>query len=412
MSTENHMLPENTLRGLRIGIITSIPYFLVTQLRQQILDLHGRGADIVTLTSNGSELAKIKWGARLTHVALQIRRRPSPWRDLVALFKMTWLFRRYGFQIVHSTTPKAGLLAALAGWFTGVPVRLHTFTGQPWVTMSGLLCWVSRLSDRVIARLNTRVYADSPSQRQFLIDQRIVRADKIGVIGSGSIAGVDILRFSQDRFTGLQRRELRNELDIATGATVVTFIGRITRDKGINELLQATRALHSEGHSFNVILIGPVDATLEAGHGFRSDTNREYPDESSNVRAIGYTDVPERYLAITDVLCLPSYREGFGTVVIEAAAMGVPTIGARITGLSDAVIDEVTGLLVPPRDSGALAAALRRIIVEPDLRRRLGEAARQRCLEHFDSNVVNRKLAEEYARLLSMTKSRVSYDHR
>lgn len=395
------MPTDSTLRDVRIACVTSVPFFLVTQLKSQILFLSSVGSRVTTLTADGPELRQMPWSDCLKHVVVDIRRKPAPWLDMFALVRMILLFRDHLFQVVHSTTPKAGLLTAVAGWLTRVPVRLHTFTGQQWVTMSGPLRWASRWSDRVIGWLNTRVYADSPSQRQFLIDQGVVRAEKIGVIGSGSLAGVDVRRFSRDRFTEPERMEARRNLGIAPDAVVITFIGRITRDKGIEELLQAVQALRADGLSFDLVLIGPMDSALEASSGSNDNVTGERLRGLPNVHAVGYTEVPERYLAISDVLCLPSYREGFGTVVIEAAAMGVPTVGTRITGLSDAVIDEVTGLLVPPRDAGALAAALRRLIADPALRRRLGEAAHRRCVEQFDSGIVNQKLVEEYARLLA-----------
>lgn len=398
------------LKNARVAVITSVPFFLVTQLRSLLVELCARGADVTALTARGHELSQFQWGKGLRHIVVDIRRRPAPWHDLLALVRMCWLFRKHRFAVIHSTTPKAGLLAAVAGWIIRVPVRLHTFTGQQWVTMSGPLRWVSRWSDWLIGRLNTRVYADSPSQRQFLVDQEIVRDDKISVIGIGSVAGVDLQRFDPGRFSAVQRQKLRVELGIADDAVVITFVGRITRDKGINELLTATASLHSGGQRVEVVLVGPLDSALEAGLDATHGVEVRQIESVAGVHAVGYTDTPERYLAITDILCLPSYREGFGTVVIEAAAMAVPTVGTRITGLCDAVVDEETGLLVPPRDAKALEMALRQLIEDKALRVRLGRAARERCLREFDARVVNRRLADEYLRLLEQTGTARSHD--
>jgi glycosyltransferase involved in cell wall biosynthesis len=398
--------------GARLACVTSVPFFLVTQFRQQLIKLREYGIAVTAVTSPGPELAQIPWSNGLKHVAIDIRRKPAPWHDIVALVRMAILFYRYGFNIVHSTTPKAGLLTAVAAWLARVPVRLHTFTGQQWVTMSGPLRFISRWSDRVICMLNTRVYADSPSQRQYLINEGIVCGDRIGIIGAGSLAGVDVCRFNQDRISKAQRDKLRQQLGISHNGMIITFIGRITRDKGINELLQAVHALLSEGRLLDLVLIGPMDSALDAGRGQHSGTISELLLCHENIHQIGYTNVPEQYLAITDILCLPSYREGFGTVVIEAAAMGIPTIGTRITGLIDAVVDEVTGLLVPAKDVDALIVALRRLIVDPVLRRHLGEVARQRCLEKFDSELVNRNLAEEYVRHLTRMRQDSLHDCR
>lgn len=396
MVSDDCQAPIADLDGVRVAVVTSVPFFLVTQLKQQLTDLHARGAHITTFTAKGPELTQIECGERLRHMLVDIRRRPAPWHDLVASVRMAWLFRRHKFQIVHSTTPKAGLLTALAGWLTRVPIRLHTFTGQPWVTMSGPLRWISRASDQVIGLLNTRCYADSPSQRAFLVEQGIISPQRIDVIGSGSLAGVDTSRFDPDRFDQEERARIRAALGIASDAPVLVFIGRVTRDKGIGELLTAFRALRATGSSAELVLVGPQETgkTTEE-HALRPELLR-----SQGVHTVGYSDRPEQYLAIADILCLPSYREGFGTVVIEAAAMAVPTVGTLITGLNDAVVDGQTGLLVPPYDSFALEQALRRLLDDPPLRLRLGKTARTRCLREFDARVLNRLLADEYVRLL------------
>jgi len=314
---------------------------------------------------------------------------------------MSGLFWKHKFDLVHSTTPKAGLLAAICGWIARVPVRVHTFTGQQWVTMSGPLRWISRWSDWLIGKLNTRVYADSTSQRQYLIDQHIVNPDSIGVIGSGSLAGVDVNRFNRGRFSQIECTNLRVELGVETGSVVIVFIGRITQEKGIHELIEACKRLRNEKLKLSLILIGPMDRELDGSRGTGDGSSEMFGSRLPWIHIVGYSDTPERYLAASDIMALPSYREGFGTVVIEAAAMGVPTVGTSITGLSDAIVNEVTGLMVPPRDTGALTDALRRLVVDPELRDRLGTSARRRCLQLFDSNLVNLKLVEEYRGLFS-----------
>lgn len=393
------------LSGVRLAHVTSVPFFLVTQLKNQMAHLRSYRMTVMMVSSAGPELGQLELGPGFEHTAIEIRRKPAPIQDWVALVRMIGLFRRRRFDIVHSTTPKAGFIVALAGWLMRIPVRVHTFTGQPWVTMTGPLRWVSRWSDKLIVALNTRVYADSPSQRQFLIDEKIVRAKNIRVIGGGSLAGVDVERFDPVRYSDTRREELRHEIGIRSGATVITFIGRITRDKGIRELLEATQRLRTGLVDVELILIGPIDTDIESGSDSSDNSIGVFVQSFPWVHAVGYSAVPEDFLAITDILCLPSYREGFGTVVIEAAAMGVPTVGTRITGLEDAIVDEVTGLLVPPKDIGALTGALKRLIEDAPLRHRLGQAARRRCLMQFDGRIVSSKLVDEYVSLLTHAKS-------
>lgn len=390
----------DALKGVLVIRLASVPYFLVSQLQAQAEQHAAYGMDVLLASSDGPELARLRLGQKLRHAVIEFARPIRPWTDLKAVWRLLCLIRHERPQIVHSTTPKPGLLAAIAGFVLRVPVRLHTFTGQPWVGRHGPVRWIARASDRLIVRLNNHCYADSASQRQFLVDEGIAPANKISVLGGGSLAGVDTARFDSERWSGPAREALRQQYGIGRNAKVLVFIGRIARDKGIQELLAAFEGLVTSGHDCHLLLVGPSDEEC----GGESFLMAGAPRAAGRVHAVGYTDQPERYLAIADALCLPSYREGFGTVVIEAAAMGVPTVGTRITGLSDAVVDGVTGLLVPPRDAVALEQALRRLLENPALRQQLGKAARERCLREFDAQLVNRRVAEEYARLLVQAK--------
>ncbi|MDT8334178.1 MAG: glycosyltransferase, partial [Desulfurivibrionaceae bacterium] len=207
---------------------------------------------------------------------------------------------------------------------------------------------------------------------------------------------VDLRRFDSARWPEVKKTALRRELGISQSETVILFVGRVTRDKGIRELLEAFDILVREGYDIALLLIGPLDTELGGATGFGAEKITKLPQ----VRYVGYTDCPERYMAISDILCLPSYREGFGTVAIEAAAMGVPTVGTNIYGLSDAVVHGETGLLVPPRNVKQLASALRRLLVDGDMRAGMGISARQRASALFNADKVNKHVADEYCALL------------
>jgi len=385
-----------TLSGIRIARVSTVPFFVVTQLKHQIAVIGEHGAQVTVITSKGPELALLDGLIGVTCVPINIPRSISPWTDILALLQLSVFFRRQHTQIAHSTTPKAGLLTALAAFFAGVPVRLHTFTGQPWVDMRGPKRWLTRASDRLIGMLNTRCYTDSASQREFLIEQGIADASRLFCIGAGSLAGVDVQRFDPNRFLQSQRESMRQLLGIPSDAPVLLFVGRITVDKGVRELLEAFQWLKATGSDVHLVLVGPIDA----GSGVVGSILLSQIEHLLDVHVVGYTDSPESYLSIADILCLPSYREGFGTVVIEAAAMGVPTIGTEIYGLSDAVVHGETGLLVPPRNVEELASALEKLLADKLLRRRMGEAARQRALTLFDARKVNRQIVDEYRILL------------
>jgi glycosyltransferase involved in cell wall biosynthesis len=384
------------LRGARIARVSTVPYFVVSQLGGQIEYLSKTGALVVVVTSAGPELQRLS-SEDISVENIEIPRSISPLKDAIALFQLFLCFRRNHFDIVHSTTPKAGLLCAVAGVLARVPVRLHTFTGQPWVSLTGPHRLLARWADWVIGRLATNCYTDSESQREFLIAEGVVPAAKIGVLGRGSLAGVNLQRFNSARWAESEKMALRRELGLSESGYVILFVGRVTRDKGVGELISAFDAVIQKGFDADLLLVGPLDSE----RGGMVELTDAVMGGLQRVHRVGYSDCPERYMAIADFLCLPSYREGFGTVVIEAAAMGLPTLGTRIYGLSDAVEDGVTGMLVPPRDSEALANAMLALLEEPDHLASMGQVARARCIEHFDADKVNALVAEEYVRLLS-----------
>ena len=379
-----------------IARISTVPFYVAAQLKHQIAFLGQQGAKVTVVTRNEPELAAFDGLAGVTTHAIDIPRSISPWRDFMALLRLYEFFRHQQIQIAHSTTPKAGLLTAVAAFLARVPIRLHTFTGQPWVTLRGIKRWLARCSDVLIGKLNTRCYTDSPSQRLFLIAEKLLTADRLFVIGAGSLAGVDVQRFNAERFPLSERLTLRASLGIAEHAPVLLFMGRIAVDKGVRELLNAFQALKMRGSNAHLMFVGRFDSDS----GVAGSLSLQDLENIADLHLVGYTDSPEAYMAITDILCLPSYREGFGTVVIEAAAMGVPTLGTDIYGLSDAIVHEQTGLLVPPRDVAALTGALERLLADGALRTKLGEAARQRAHDIFDAQKLNAAVAREYADLL------------
>lgn len=384
------------LTGIRIARISTVPFFVLSQLKYQIESISASGAHVIVITSSGPEFSSLEALTGVTCKMIEIPRSISPWRDCLALWQLFQFFRRSRIDIAHSTTPKAGLLTAVAAFLARVPVRLHTFTGQPWVNMKGVMRRFARLSDSLIAMLNTRCYTDSKSQRQFLIEQGVISPERLFVIGAGSLAGVDIERFNPARFTDQERLALKRKSAIPQEAPVLLFVGRITADKGVRELLGAFRELKTAGSTAHLIFVGHFDSEIGGGVGLA----RRDIEGIRDVHIAGFTECPEAYMAIADILCLPSYREGFGTVVIEAAAMGVPTVGSDIYGLSDAIVNGETGMLVPPRDSTALAGTLSALLADVSKRRQMGVSARQRAEALFDARQVNEKLVAEYRNLL------------
>ena len=344
-------------------------------LLEQIAALSERyEVTVVANTANSSFLRER--GLEANVVPIRIERAISPWSDFKALLALWQLFRREHFDIVHSVTPKAGLLGMLAGKLAGIRVRIHIFTGQVWATRHGFSRWLLKSMDRLLAAASTQLLADSASQRQFIINEGVTGAERIAVLGKGSISGVDVTRFAPDAGA---RDEIRSGLGLDDADTLFLFLGRINRDKGVLDLAHAfadTARSHPHAH---LLIVGPDE------EGLSSEIENLCVSCRDRIHRVDYTDAPQRYMAAAEVFCLPSYREGFGSVVIEAASVGITAIGSDIYGICDAIDRDRTGLLFPVGDIKALAESMSRLIEDAALRRELSDSARKRALADFDS---------------------------
>jgi glycosyltransferase involved in cell wall biosynthesis len=320
-------------------------------------------------------------------IDVPIARQPAPLADFRASRLLQSIFRANEFDAVVSVTPKAGFLGMTAARIAGVPVRAHWFTGQVWASRKGLARSVLRRIDGITAASATHLLSDSKSQRTFLEREGVADPGVITVIGDGSISGVDPHKFRPDADARLQ---VRDSLGIPGDAFVFVFLGRLARDKGIRELAEAFRMVADFVPDAHLLVVGPDEGEESARtlHRCRLVANR--------VHLMGMTQHPESQLAASDLLVLPSYREGFGTTVLEAAACGIPAIASNIYGLSDAVVDGLTGVLVPPRDPEALATKMLALAKDRIEVGRLGFAARARALERFHTS----RLTSEFSNYL------------
>ncbi len=326
-------------------------------------------------------------------VAVGIARKISPLRDLVTLFELYRLFRREHFDLVVSVAPKAGLLGMLAAVLAGVTCRVHIFQGEVWASKRGPMRTLLKAMDRIIAQAAHHVLAVGPGERCFLEEQGITRPGQVQVLGAGSISGVDMERFRPDSEA---RSRFRKTHGIPDDAVVCLFLGRFTADKGVVDLVRAFALCSEENSNLWLVLAGPDE------EGVSQQLRAALKDEMSRRMLIrGFTHTPEHYLAAADFLCLPSYREGFSMVVIEAAAAGIPTIGSRIYGVSDAIVENETGLLVAPGDVPQLALALSRLAEDGALRARLALAGRVRVENEFNQEKVVAGYVNYFQGLLS-----------
>ncbi len=312
-------------------------------------------------------------------ISVEIRRAISPYHDVLAWWKLWKIFAKHSFSTVFTITPKGGLLGMAAALAARVPVRVHCFTGQVWANKKGISRMVLKAVDRVIARCATHLLADSPSQRDFLVSEGIMKADSIQVLGQGSISGVNVERFHPD---SAARIKLRAELGIDPNCICLLYAGRMKREKGVLDLIAAFLDLKTEYPSLCLILVGPDEENLLVKY------------DIPGIHAVGYSKRVENYMAAADIFCLPSYREGFGTVLIEAAASGLPSVASRIYGITDAVLDGVTGFLHNPADVDDIKKCLVRLLDNPSLCKEIGLAGRRRAIQDFGSDKLESYLGD------------------
>jgi lipopolysaccharide/colanic/teichoic acid biosynthesis glycosyltransferase/glycosyltransferase involved in cell wall biosynthesis len=378
-----------TNSGNRQRICIVVSDFMTVQafLQDQIRALSRTYAvTVVANTGDRDSLRRLDLNAEL--VPIPIQRNIDPWQDVRALLSLCSLFQKRKFALIHSITPKAGLLSMCAGKLTGVAARIHTFTGQVWVTTSGLTRYLLKSADKLTAFCATQVLADSKSQLKFLIDEGVVDVRKIRVLENGSISGVDESRFRPD---AAARRQVRGQASIPKDAFVFLFVGRLNKDKGVLDLAKAFEHVAARTESAYLVCVGPDEDAMEAR------MRKICSSCGERLRFVGPTCLPEQYMAAADVLCLPSYREGFGSVVIEAAATGIPAIASRIYGLTDAVQDGVTGCLHQPGNGQELANAMGSLATSHALREQLGQNARERANKDFGVQTLTQALLAFYS---------------
>lgn len=314
-------------------------------------------------------------------VFLSIKREPSLLDDILSLVRLVSILKGHGYDIVHSFTPKSGLIGQLASFMVKVDLRFHTFTGQVWATQTGFKRLFLKLLDRIIASLATSVLVDSPSQKEFLVENGIVSAKKSMVLGKGSISGVNLSKF---QYSQSKRLKLRAQLKLRDDEFVFLYAGRLKIDKGIPELLTAFKYVAKKVSAVLVIVGADEDGLLAQ------------VNNTAGVIFCGFTDDISAYFSAADLLCLPSHREGFGNVIIEAAACKLPALASRIYGVSDAIVDTETGMLHQVMNAQDIAEKMLYLVQNMHKLDVMSEKALQRVRSDFSEQLLVEQFIQFY----------------
>lgn len=376
-----------TTVDVSLGLLKGYPSFLVAQ-----------GWDVHVVSSGGERLSALGELDGVTVHAIPMRRAPSPIADAAALLAWVRLLRELSPDAVSLGTPKASLLGLVAARMRRVPVRQYILRGLRLHTTRGLLRRILWVSERAAIAMSTDVVAVSRSLRDEAVDLGLDRRGRMSVVGEGSSNGIDLEQFDAGRFTTAETEQRAASLALRPGVPTIGFVGRLTRDKGIDTLLKAVE---------RVQVATPVDLLLIGGY---DDEEAESWIDGARSRGVHVTVVdhvadPAPYIAMFDVACIPSLREGFCNAAAEASAMGIPVVGTRVTGMVDPILDGETGLLSAPGDDRALAAHLSALLTDPERAADLGRAGAVFIRDNYERSSVQSRYEARLAAATTGTDS-------
>jgi glycosyltransferase involved in cell wall biosynthesis len=364
-------------------------------LKGQLAWLRQRGFEVAVAANPDADLYEVAERERVDVFAIPMEREIAPSADMRSLISLYQLMRRWRPHIVNASTPKAGLLGMMAARMARVPVRVYVLRGLRLESARGWKRTLLAGTERIAAGCSDCVIAVSESLGREYTGQGLAPASKVMVLGTGSSNGVNCERIRQSQQMLAAAEHLRQKIQLPPGVPVIGFVGRLGREKGIAELMAAYRALRREFSSLYLLLVGAVEANGDVEECVLAEIKRD-----PQILSTGWVDDTAPAYALMDVLALPTYREGVPNAVLEANAMERPVVASRVTGCVDAVVDGVTGLLVPARDSVALAESLGKYLANPELRAAHGLAARARAERDFRPESVWQAVYEQYVRLL------------
>ncbi len=393
LATPEFSTPQKPVKLL---YVTTVPSTLSFHLGQ-IAYMKAKGFEVAALTSPGPLPAQLVGDNAIEVHFVEMPRRITPLQDLKALYHLWQTLRDINPDLVHASTPKAGLLGTIAATFARVPARLYQMRGLPLMTATGVKYWLLWMSEWLACTLAHEVLCVSHSLRQVAIDRHLCPEAKINVLLGGSSNGVDAQsRFNPDRYPPEIRTELRAQSRIPQDAIVVGYVGRIVKDKGIAELVEAWKIIERNFPKAHLMVIGTIEPQDPI-----SPEIRQFLHERPSIHLVDEVEDTAPFYTAIDILVLPTYREGFPNVLLEASAMRLPIVTTNVAGCIDAVNHDENGTIVPVRDATVLAKAISGYIQSSHLRHVHGHQGRDRILNHFTQELLWESLYHEYQSLLT-----------
>jgi glycosyltransferase involved in cell wall biosynthesis len=379
----------------KIVRITTVPISLRKLLPGQ-LKFMNRYFEMFAISSSDSHLEIFEKEEGVKVLKVNMKRRPSIFDDAVALFNLLFVLNRIKPLIVHSHTPKAGLLGMIASYLLGVKVRIHTVAGIPWVNMAGFNRYLFFCFEWLTYKLSTHVLSNSVNQLDFIISSGLIKKDKISVIGNGSSNGIDLSYFELNDLIVKIGEEIKSKLEI-NNEKVIIFVGRIVKDKGIEDLINAFELIEQDFVDIKLLLVGPEEDHLDP----ISELIKNKILLNNNIISTGYVEDVRPYYAIADILAFPSHREGFPNVLLQAGAMNLPIVASNINGCNEIIKDNENGILFPAGDHIALYKSINKLLTDSEYFNYLKINSRKIIAANYDQLVFWDNLKNYYDKRIS-----------
>ena len=390
------------MKNTKLIRLTTVPMSLHFLLKGQLNFMNQKIETIGVSSGPTSELETVAKREGVEVRQVEMSRAITPHKDLKSVWELYKLFKKEKPTIVHTHTPKAGIVGMLAARLAKVPIRLHTVAGLPLMEAQGLKRFVLDTVEKLTYFCSTKIYPNSKGLEEFILSHRFTNKSKVKIIGNGSFNGIDTTFFNPSLYTEDTKQELRAQLGISKEDFVFVFVGRLVSDKGINELVNAFNGLTCQpvnrSTHYKLLLVGPLETELDP----LQDQTLKKIESNPTIITTGFQPDVRPYFAISHALAFPSYREGFPNVVMQAGAMGLPSIVTDINGCNEIIEDGKNGLIIPSKDTRALQEAMQRLIEDDGLYQELKTNARKMITSRYEQQVVWEALLEEYKLLLKM----------
>lgn len=376
--------------------ITTVPVSLSTLLKGQLKFMSEHGFEVIGISSAGQALEQVKQQENVRTIAVEMTRTISPLKDLKSVWALYRIFKKEKPLIVHTHTPKAGTVGMLAAWLARVPHRLHTVAGLPLLVATGKKRKLLDFVEKMTYSWATMVYPNSYGLLDIIIQNGYTTKTKLKVLGKGSSNGIDTRFFDPSLISEDQKQELRQTLGIQPGDFVYVFVGRVVKDKGINELVAAFDRIHKDNPNTKLVLVGSFERELDP----LTPETEKIIDTNKGILAVGQKQDVRPFFAIADVFTFPSYREGFPNVLMQSCAMGAASIATDINGCNEIVEDGVNGVIIPVGDEEKLFEQMLFLYQRPEVRARIAENSRPRIVENYEREYIQREILKEYRSLI------------